>query len=260
MTTTPLLAFEALHYRYPGADAPALRGASLEVRAGEKIALMGRNGSGKSTLLLHGNGLLRPQQGVVRWQGEAIAYTRPALRALRNRVGLIFQNPDEQLFAPTLLQDLAFGPLNSGASEQEARQRAEWAAARCRIEHLLAQPPHALSGGQKLCAALAGVLAMRPTVLLADEVTSGLDPWMRRNVLSILDEHVAEGGAVVLSTHELDVARHWADKIALMEEGCVVHVAPPREFFASPAWRARIGADLWLFSDATPMHHAPRST
>ncbi|GIV75801.1 MAG: ABC transporter ATP-binding protein [Litorilinea sp.] len=259
MTTTVLLEFDALHYRYPGADAPALRGACLEVRAGEKIALMGRNGSGKSTLLLHGNGLLRPQRGVVRWQGAAIGYSRQALRLLRSRVGLIFQNPDEQLFAATLLQDLAFGPLNSGASEQEARKRAEWAAARCRIEHLLAQPPHALSGGQKLCAALAGVLAMRPTVLLADEVTSGLDPWMRRNVLSILDEHAAEGGAVLLSTHELGVARHWADKIALMEEGRVVHVAPPQGFFAAPVWRARIGADLWDLSDAAPLQRAPRN-
>ncbi|MCS6827706.1 MAG: energy-coupling factor ABC transporter ATP-binding protein [Caldilinea sp.] len=258
--TAPLLAFDALHYRYPGADTPALCGASLEVRAGEKIALMGRNGSGKSTLLLHGNGLLRPQQGVVRWRGAAIGYHREALRTLRSQVGLIFQNPDEQLFAATVLQDLAFGPLNSGASEQEARKRAEWAAARCQIEHLLSQPPHALSGGQKLCAALAGVLAMRPLVLLADEVTSGLDPWMRRNVLSILDDHAAEGGSVVLSTHELDVARCWASKIALMEEGRVVHVAPPQEFFTSSTWRARIGADLWELSDATPTQTASSKT
>lgn len=241
--TSALLVFEELHYWYPGADVAALRGASLEVWAGKKIALMGRNGSGKSTLLLHGNGLLRPQQGVVRWQGEVVGYSRKELRLLRSRVGLIFQNPDEQLFAATVLQDLAFGPLNLGASEQEARERAEWAAARCQIEHLLPQPPHALSGGQKLCAALAGVLAMRPLVLLADEVTSGLDPWMRRNVLSILNEHAAEGGAVVLSTHELDVARSWADTIALMEGGQVVHVGPPEEFFTSPIWRSRIGAE-----------------
>jgi cobalt/nickel transport system ATP-binding protein len=244
-----LLVFDELHYRYPESSAPALCGATLEVKAGEKIVLMGRNGSGKSTLLLHGNGLLRPQQGVVRWQGKAIEYSQSALRMLRSRVGLIFQNPDEQLFAATVLQDLAFGPLNAGASEQEARRQAEWAATRCRIEHLLSQPPHALSGGQKLCAALAGVLAMRPLVLLADEVTSSLDPWMRRNVLSILNEHAAEGGAVVLSTHELDVARYWADTIALMEEGRVVHVGPPAEFFTSSTWRGRIGADLWDLSD-----------
>lgn len=255
--TTPLLVFDELHYRYPGADAAALCGASLEVKAGEKIALMGRNGSGKSTLLLHGNGLLRPLRGVIRWQGEAVGYSRKDLRLLRSRVGLIFQNPDEQLFAATVLQELAFGPLNLGASEQEARERAEWAAKRCRIEHLLSQPPHALSGGQKLCAALAGVLAMRPLVLLADEVTSGLDPWMRRNVLSILNEHVAQGGAVVLSTHELDVARYWADTIALMEGGQVVHVASPPEFFASPTLRARLGADLWDLSGTQPSSPRP---
>jgi cobalt/nickel transport system ATP-binding protein len=240
----PILHVVDLHFSYPGASTPALAGANFSILPGQKIALLGRNGAGKSTLLLHGNGLLRPRRGVVHIAGEPLTYDRAGLLRVRQQVGLVFQNPDDQLFSASVRQEISFGPLNLGLDRATVEQRVAEAAAQCHITDLLARPTHALSGGQKARVALAGVLAMQPKVLLADEAIAGLDPWMRAQILTIFDTLASQGMAIVLSTHDLTVAQSWADQVSLMEAGQVVVVAPPHELFANAEWRQRCGLDL----------------
>jgi len=240
----PILQFEDLHFRYPSAPQSALAGANLTVLPGQKIALLGRNGARKSTLLLHGNGLLRPSVGSVRVAGQPLTYDRTNLLRMRQQVGLVFQNPDDQLFSASVRQDISFGPLNLGLDRQAVEERVQQAASECGVTELLARPTHALSGGQKARVALAGILAMKPQVLLADEAMAGLDPWMSAQILTIFATLAAQGMAIMLSTHDLTVAQHWADQIALMEAGQVVVVAPPHELFRQPEWRQRCGLEL----------------
>jgi len=239
-----LLEFDDLHYTFPGSDIPALRGASLSIAIGQRIALIGRNGAGKSTLLLHANGILRPAAGQVRLDGAPLEYTRRGLLRVRRQVGLVFQNPDDQLFSASVLQDISFGPMNLGLSIADVRRRVAEAADLCGISNLLDRPTHALSGGQKSLVALAGVLAMAPRVLLVDETTSGLDPWMRHQIFAIFDRLVEQGVTVLLATHDLTVARQWADTVVVMHEGRVVASAPPMQVFADPDLRVLVGPAL----------------
>ena len=239
-----LLEFDDLHYAFPGSAIPALRGASLSIATGQRIALLGRNGAGKSTLLLHANGILRPAAGQVRLEGAPLEYTRRGLLRVRRQVGLVFQNPDDQLFSASVLQDISFGPMNLGLSIADVRRRVAEAADLCGISNLLDRPTHALSGGQKSLVALAGVLAMAPRVLLVDETTSGLDPWMRHQIIAIFDRLVEQGVTVLLATHDLTVARQWADTVVVMHEGRVVASAPPMQVFADPDLRVLVGPAL----------------
>jgi cobalt/nickel transport system ATP-binding protein len=236
-----LLEFDDVHYAFPGSAIPALRGASLSIATGQRIALTGRNGAGKSTLLLHANGILRPAKGQVRLDGAPLEYTRRGLLRVRRQVGLVFQNPDDQLFSASVLQDISFGPMNLGLSIADVRRRVAEAADLCGISNLLDRPTHALSGGQKSLVALAGVLAMAPRILLVDETTSGLDPWMRYQIFAIFDRLVEQGVTVLLTTHDLTVARQWADTVVVMHEGRVVASAPPVQVFADPDLQALLG-------------------
>lgn len=238
-----VLSFIDLHFRYAGAPSKALQGASLTLSEGQRVILLGRNGSGKSTLLLHGNGILRPTQGSISIDGEPARYDRAGLTLLRSKVGLVLQHPDDQLFSASVAQDISFGPLNLGLSMAEARERVAMAAARCAITDLLERPTHALSGGQKARVALAGVLAMEPRVILADEVLGGLDPWMQRQALDIFDHLVASGVTILLSTHDLELARNWADRVAVMSEGQVIAYDTPEHIFADHALRELLGPD-----------------
>lgn len=229
----PLLEAVFVRYAYPGAAeaaalvpgqrAEALAGASLKVRAGSRLALVGGNGSGKSTLLMHLNGTLRPVAGDVRFGGMALDRSRRGLAALRQRVALVFQDPDDQLFAGTLAQDVSFGPLNLGLDAAEASARVAAALQAVGLEGLAGLPLHMLSQGQRKRASIAGALALRPEVLLLDEPTAGLDPEGVDALLGHLGALHAEGGmTVVFSTHDLVLARLWADEVAVMAEGRVI--------------------------------------
>ncbi|MBM4412193.1 MAG: ABC transporter ATP-binding protein [Chloroflexi bacterium] len=232
-----VLEFNQLYYRFPGADKPALNGATLTLTRGKKIVLVGRNGSGKSTLLLHANGILKPESGEVRVLGRPLQYSRKELVSARQQVGLIFQNPDDQLFSASVEQDISFGAVNLGLTDEEVRDRVASVAAMCEITDLLDRPTHALSGGQKMRVAIAGVLTMNPQVILADEVTAGLDPWMRIHVLESFDRLVKQGVVVLFATHDLNIARFWADEVAVMENGQVTTVGLPTQVFDNPMWR-----------------------
>lgn len=240
---TALLALEQVQYRYPGRDTLALDGVSVAFERGQRVALIGRNGSGKSTLMLHCNGILRPQRGVVRLDGQTVKYDRSGLLRLRHQVGLVLQNPDEQLFSASVRQDISFGPLNLGLDAAAARQKVDEAAALCQITHLLDRPTHGLSGGEKARVALAGVLAMDPQLLIADEITGELDPWMQVQVFAIFDRLRQQGKTVVLATHDLTIARTWADIVIFMREGRVQIVASPEQIINDPDVLTATGLD-----------------
>ena len=213
--------FIDIHYGYPGQRMMALNGLSVGFKSGERVALIGRNGGGKSTLMLMANGILKPQQGEVRFNGHAVHYNRRSLSDLRRNVGIVFQNPEEQLFSASVLQDISLGPLNLGLTDDEARVRVMEVAEICELTPLLDRPTHALSGGEKARTALAGILAMEPLFLFADELTNTLDPWMRNQILKILTNLADQGRAVVLATHDWHLARSWSQRVIWLDKGRV---------------------------------------
>lgn len=196
--------------------------------------MIGRNGGGKSTLMLTANGILRPQQGKVMLDGQIVYYDRRGLRELRRNVGVVFQNPEDQLFSASVLQDISLGPLNLGLSESQARDRVMEVAEFCGLTELLDRPTHALSGGEKTRAALAGILAMEPQFLFADEITNSLDPWMRKQIMGILDQWVERGHTVVLSTHDWNLAASWPQRVIWLENGKILHEGTPAQVIPDP--------------------------
>lgn len=237
-----------VYYRYPGQDGLALNGLSLALPAGEKIAVIGRNGSGKSTFFLHCNGLCRPLSGEIRFVGRPIAYDHGSLVKLRRSVGIVFQNPDDQLFSASVAQDISFGPLNLGLSEAEARRQVQAAAELCEVTDLLDRPTHALSGGEKARVALAGVLAMSPDVLIIDEL-SGLDPWVRRPIFNIFERLHEQGKTILLATHDLAVVQQWASFLVVFERGRAVFADKPERLLADESLLQQTGlAGVWSLS------------
>ena len=216
-----ILQVEALSYAFPG-GIPALSGLSLSIRRGRRLAILGPNGAGKTTLLLHLNGTLRPDSGRVLLDGEPAEYSRASLTAWRRRVGLVLQDPDDQLFASSVFEDVSFGPLNLGLSEPQARERVNEALAALRIADLADRATHMLSGGQKKRVAIAGAVAMRPDVLMLDEPTAGLDQDACRHLLAVLGELSAGGTTLVFTTHDVDLAYTLADDVALFSGGGVI--------------------------------------
>jgi cobalt/nickel transport system ATP-binding protein len=239
--TGPAIEFVDVRFAYPHAPA-ALAGVNLAVGRGEKVALVGPNGAGKTTLILMCNGMLRPTRGDVRIDGVPIDYSARGLRSVRSRVGIVFQNSDNQVFAPTVYQDVAFGPMNLGLPQESVRQRVADALHAVGLVGCERRPPHHLSGGEKKRVAIAGILAMGPEVLILDEPTGSLDPATAEEIVDLLDELQAAGTTILLSTHDVELAHRWADEVCLMHEGRVLRQAPPGEIFADQALvrRARL--------------------
>lgn len=213
-----LLETRALAHVYAGGSV-GLADCSLTVRAGSRNALLGGNGSGKTTLLMHCNGLLQPSTGSVHFAGQPLVYRRAELHALRRRVGLVFQNPERQLFSASVEEDVSFGPLNLGLDLPEVRRRVDEALAAVGMAEASARPIHHLSFGQKKRVCIAGVLAMQPELLLLDEPMAGLDASMQQDLLELLETLSGRGITIVLSTHDVDFAYRWADAIHLMAAG-----------------------------------------
>lgn len=243
---TPLFEFKDVHYQYPGHNHTALRGFNVAIPQGQKIAVVGRNGAGKSTFFLHCNGLYRPQSGQVYFKGQPLAYDRKSLKWLRQRVGLIFQNPDDQLFSASVAQDISFGPLNLELDEATVRRRVQAAAELCEITHLFERPTHALSVGEKARVALAGVLAMEPEVLVADEPLASLDPWMRLTIFDILQKFYDQGKTILMATHNLSIVRYWANYVVVLEAGRLAFAGPPQALLTDKAVLEATGlARIW---------------
>lgn len=219
--SSSILAANRIDYTYPGA-VEALKGLDLFVEKGQKLAILGPNGSGKTTLLLHLNGTLKPSSGQILIDGHAVSYDRRFLVAWRSRVGLVLQEPDDQLFSANVYQDVSFGPLNLGLSEAETRRRIDAALEALRIGHLRDRATHMLSFGQKKRVAIAGILAMQPEILILDEPTAGLDPHGVSHLLGVLQQRHEAGTTLVFSTHDVDLAYTWADQIAVFVDGKVL--------------------------------------
>ena len=202
----------------------ALDQVNLTIYRGEYLGIIGRTGSGKSTLIQHLNGLIRPTEGEVLFQGQDIWSSKELTHNIRFQVGLVFQYPEYQLFEETVYKDIAFGPLNMGLSEEEVNRRVLRAAKFCGLgAAMLSQSPFELSGGQKRRAAIAGVLAMEPKLLVLDEPAAGLDPEGRDTILSQVKQfHQETGTTVVLVSHSMEDIAKYADKVLVLDAG---HVA-----------------------------------
>ena len=209
-------------------DSQALKNVSLKINDGEMAAILGKNGAGKSTLFLHFNGIHEPDDGEILIDGEKLKYNKKALIKCRQKVGIVFQNPDNQIFAPSVEEDVAFGPLNLKLPMDEVQNRVEEALKRVGMEGFEKKAPHHLSGGQKKRVAIAGILAMRPEIMILDEPTAGLDPKERvrfRNLISSL----AENRIVILSTHIVSDVEYIANEILIMKNGELIQHGSPEE-------------------------------
>lgn len=225
-----LFELRAAAYAYP--ETAALAEVSLEIRAGDRVAILGANGSGKSTLLHLLDGLIFADSGEVRFEGGALseaAFNDEAFaRAFRRRVAFIFQNPDAQLFNPTVFDEIAFGPLQLRWPRAEILERAQDAMRRLGIEHLSDRAPHRLSGGEKKRVALASVLVLDPDVLLLDEPTTSLDPRSQSQMIDFLAAHDT-GRTVITATHDLAIVSDIADRCVVFEAGRVIAQGTPVE-------------------------------
>jgi len=220
-----LLEARRLSHAYPG-NIPALEQLDLRVERGRRLAILGPNGSGKTTVLLHLNGTLKPRSGQVLMQGEVMHYDSAALTAWRQRVGLVLQNAEDQLFAPTVAEDVSFGPLNLGLDEPETRRRVSAALEALHIGMLAERSTHMLSFGQKKRVAIAGLLAMQPEVLLLDEPTAGLDHEGTHDLLRVLEALWRNQTTLVFSTHDVELAYRFADDVALFCNGHTLAQGP----------------------------------
>jgi cobalt/nickel transport system ATP-binding protein len=212
-----------LQYTYPDGT-PALRGVSFRITHGESLAIIGANGAGKSTLLLHLNGYLLPEAGTVRIGDFPL--TRKTLHQARRTVGMVFQDPDDQLFMPLVRDDVAFGPLNLGLPPEEVEEKVTGALETVGAAHLRDRPPYRLSAGEKRSVAIASVLSMSPSILVMDEPSSNLDPKARRGLIHLLQtfEHTK-----IIATHDLDMVLDLCQRTLILKEGRVVADGPTRD-------------------------------
>ncbi|MCH9055778.1 energy-coupling factor ABC transporter ATP-binding protein [Synechococcus sp. PCC 6716] len=217
-----LLEFQAVSYRYPGAAQPAIQDLNLSIFAGQKTAILGHNGCGKSTLLLLADGLYRCSSGVISWKGEPLRYHVPALNQWRQRISLAFQEPEEQLVAATVAEDISYGLYNLLLPRAEVAQRLHQTLHDFFLQDLADRRLHHLSLGQKRRVALAGVMALQPELLLLDEPTAYLDRRQTHHLLAELDRIHTSGTTIVMATHDLDLAYAWADWVIVLHGGQLV--------------------------------------
>ncbi|KAB8334088.1 ABC transporter ATP-binding protein [Scytonema tolypothrichoides VB-61278] len=227
-----LLEFEQIHYTYPGAQQSALNGLSLRIPARKRCALIGQNGCGKSTLFLLANGLYKPDKGTISWQGKPLQYNRDYLTNLRQKIGLIFQDPEQQLVASTVEEDISYGLCNLGLPEAEIQQRVEQALVEFGLTELAQRPVHHLSLGQKKRVSIADVMVLRPELLLLDEPTAYLDRLHTRNLMATLRKIHASGTTILMATHDLDLVYRWADWILVMDRGRLILEGKPQDVFS----------------------------
>lgn len=226
-----LMAFEDVAYTYPCSHQPAVQGLTLDIPAGRRCALIGRNGCGKSTLFHLADGLFRPQRGRIHWQGQPLHYTHRALKALRQQVGLVFQDPEQQLVATTVEEDIAYGLCNFGYSPTAIADRVQRTLQDFDLLALADTPINYLSLGQKKRVAIADVMVLQPQLLLMDEPTAYLDPHQTRTLFHLLEQIHAAGTTPLIATHDLEFVYAWADWLMVMDQGQVVLSGPADRVF-----------------------------
>lgn len=239
--TDTILELKDVSFRYPDTTI-GLDWCSLPIRRGSRTALLGTNGAGKTTLFLHLNGILKPQSGAVSYGGSPLDYSRKGLHNLRSRIGLVFQNPDSQLFSASVREDISFGPMNLGLEIGVVRERVEMALQAVRMIESADKPVHNLSYGQKKRVCIAGVLAMHPEVLILDEPMAGLDVAMQTELMQILNKLHADGMTIILATHDIDFAYEWADESIVLQSGKVLAQGVPSEVLQMEIVQKELGA------------------
>ena len=243
----PILEVKDVDFHYPDGTR-ALRSLSLGFARGRRTAVLGRNGAGKSTLFALLNGIEKPGRGEVYFAGAPVSYDRGSLRQLRRSVGVVFQDPDTQLFSASIREDVSFGPVNLGLSRDEVRSRVEVALAAVGLTALAERPTHALSYGEKKRGCIAGVLAMDPEVLILDEPTAGLDPPMTADLVRLLNALHDRGITVILASHDVDFAFAWADDICVLQDGALAFHGAADDFSAVADNFPRLGLELpWVY-------------
>jgi cobalt/nickel transport system ATP-binding protein len=227
-----LLEFEQVYYTYPVAQESALNGLTLKIPSGKRCALIGQNGCGKTTLFLLANGLYKPDSGVVRWRGEPLSYNRNYLGNLRQKVGLVFQDPEQQLVASTVEEDISYGLCNLGLPEPEIKDRVEQALVEFELTTLAERPVHHLSLGQKKRVSIADVMVLQPELLVLDEPTAYLDIKHTRNLIATLKKIHRDGTTLLMATHDLDLVYRWADWVFVMDKGQLMLEGKPEDVFS----------------------------
>ncbi len=223
-----------LSYSYDG-EHQALENVSISIKKGKTTAVLGGNGAGKSTLFLNLNGVLTPDIGKVFFDGKEVEYNKKGITEMRKRVGIVFQDPNDQLFSSSAKKDISFGAINLGLGVDKVRERVEKAVVQTGIEEYVDKPTHALSFGQKKRVAIAGVLAMEPDVIILDEPTAGLDSKGASDILNLLTKIKEETGvSVILATHEMDIVPIYCDDVFVMDHGKVVLGGNVREVLSKP--------------------------
>lgn len=225
------LSTENLSFTYPDGT-QALKNINIEIEKGEKVAIIGPNGAGKSTLFSHFNGLTEPTSGCVKIEDKPISFEKDELLKVRQKVGIVFQDPNDQLFAPTVKEDIAFGPMNLGLSYDEVEKRVEDALKMVGMENYEDKTPHHLSGGQQKRIAIAGIIAMKPELMILDEPTAGLDPDGVEKVLNIMNQLNEEGMTLIISSHDIDMISKYADKIFVLYNGELIESGNKNKIFS----------------------------
>ncbi len=233
MNSDIILKAEDLYFSYDDEQSHSLNGLSLEIKKGQKIAFMGANGSGKSTFFLCCTGILKPQKGKLFFHNKEVTYKKKELLDLRGKIGIVFQDPDNQLFSASVYQEISFGPLNLGHSEEETKKEVEEVIDYLEITPFRHKPTHALSGGQKKQVSIADILVMKPEIIILDEPAAALDPKHTTMVNHIVDQMTQNGITVLMATHDVDYAYEWADEVLLFHEGKVLMHGTPAQVFSN---------------------------
>ena len=239
MNNDIILKAENLYFSYDDENSHSLNGLSLEIKRGQKVAFMGSNGSGKSTFFLCCNGIHRPSSGTLYFDGEPVTYDKKGLLKLRSKVGIVFQDPDNQLFSASVYQEISFGILNLGVSEEDAKKEVEEVIDHLEITPFRHKPTHSLSGGQKKQVSNADILVMHPDIIILDEPAAALDPKHTTMVNHIVNRLTEAGITVLMATHDVNYAYEWADEIMLFHEGKVLMHGTPADVFSNKAVLAR---------------------
>ncbi|MDO4542064.1 MAG: ATP-binding cassette domain-containing protein [Bacillota bacterium] len=255
-----IIKVEDLYFTYADGT-KALNGINLEITKGKKVALLGANGSGKSTFFLCLNGINKPSNGQLFLHGKAYDYGKKGLLDIRTKIGIVFQDPDNQLFSANVYQEISFGALNIGLSREEAAARVEQAIEDLEITEFRDKPTHFLSGGQKKQVSIADILVMNPEVIVLDEPAAALDPKHTAIVNELVDKLSDRGITILIATHDVDYAYNWADEVILFHKGTVLAQGSPELVFLDNAVLEKTNlkkpAALRLFEDLTKSGFLP---
>ena len=229
--TEYIIEAESLCFKYCDGT-QALNGLSFKIEKGKKIAVLGSNGAGKSTLFLHLNGILKPDKGKILFNNQEIKYDQKSQAELKRKVGIVFQDPDSQLFSASVYQEVSFGPMNLNLDKETVKKLVDNALEATNISDLKNKPTHFLSYGQKKRVSIADIIAMSPEVIIFDEPTEFLDPKHKLQIIDLINRINEQGSTVILSTHDVNMAYEWADNIILMKDGMVLKEGNAVEIFS----------------------------